>query len=83
MVEYVDWGGRGFNMATVDCGPLRGPLTQPGGRGGRILMAFTRWEAPRCRGDALLFSRRSSSTENSVVVTTLYASNINLATCPP
>ena len=42
-----------------------------------------RWEAPRRRGDALLFSRRSSSTENSVVVTTLYAFNINLANSSP
>ena len=34
MVEYEDWGGRGFNMATVDCGPLRGPLSPEGAVGG-------------------------------------------------
>ena len=25
MVEYADWGGRGFNLVTADCGPSRGP----------------------------------------------------------
>ena len=54
-----------------------------GGRAGQIRMAFTRWEAPRRRGDAILFSGRSSSTEDSVVVTTLYAFNINLANSSP
>ena len=43
----------------------------------------TRWVAPRRRGDALLFSRRSSSTENSVVVTTLYSLILTLRTRPP
>jgi len=46
-------------------------------------MAPRRWEAPRRRGDALLFSRRSSSTAISVVVTSLYAFNINLANSSP
>ena len=58
-----------------DCCVRRAQQADPDGH--------TRWEAPRRRGDALLFSRRSSSTEDSVVVTTLYAFNINLATCPP
>ena len=26
MVKYEDWGGRGLNMETEDCGPLRGPV---------------------------------------------------------
>jgi len=75
-------GGEGVQHGDGGLWAVAG-TTQPGGRGGRIRMAFTRWEAPRRRGDALLFSGRSSSTENSVVLTTLYAFNITLATCPP
>ena len=82
MVEYEDWGGRGFNMETEDCGPLRGPLS-PEGAVGRSEWSSHRWVAPRRRGDALVFSRRSSSTEDSVVVTTLYSLILTLRTRPP
>ena len=57
LVEYEDRGGRGFNLATEDCGLSRGLYRRRRGR--QIRMAFTRWEAPRRRGDALLFGRRS------------------------
>ena len=75
-------GGRGFNLATADRGLSRGPV-RPEGALGRSGWSSHRWEAPRCRGDALLFSRRSSSTENSVVVTTLYSLILTLRTRPP
>ena len=26
VVEYEDWGGRGFNLVAEDCGPSRGLL---------------------------------------------------------
>ena len=92
-VEWVDYvtegawsstrtgggGGSTRRRRTVghrgDCCVRRAQQADPDG--------LTRWEAPRRRGDALLFSRRSSSTENSVVVTTLYAFNINLANSSP
>ena len=75
-------GGEGVQHGDGGLWAVAG-TTQPGGRGGRIRMAFTRWEAPRRRGDAILFSGRSSFTEDSVVVTTLYAFNINLANSSP
>ena len=84
MVEYEDWGfnreagGSTRRRRTVGHrgdGPPEAGSIDPDGH--------TRWEAPRRRGDALLFSRRSSSTENSVVVTTLYSFNINLANSSP
>ena len=27
-VEYEDWGGRGFNLVTADCGTSRGPFAR-------------------------------------------------------
>ena len=33
VVEYEDWGGRGFNLVTADCGPSRGPACPEGGLG--------------------------------------------------
>ena len=78
VIEYCDWGGRGFDRRDGGLWAIAG--TKPGA-GTR--MVSHRWEAPRRRGDALLFSRRSSSTENSVVVTTLYSFNINLANSSP
>ena len=58
VVEYEDWGGRGFNLVTADCGPSRGPACPEGGLDGSGWFSH-RWEAPRRRGDALLFGRRS------------------------
>ena len=75
-------GGRGFNLATEDSEPSR-ERVRPEGEPGRSGWFSHRWEAPRRRGDALLFSRRSSSTENSVVVTTLYSLILTLRTRPP
>ena len=85
MMDYDIWGvnreagGSTRRRRTVghrgDCCVRRTRQADPDGH--------TRWVAPRRRGDALLFSRRSSSTEDSVVVTTLYAFNINLANSSP
>ena len=33
VVEYEDWGGRGLNLVTADCGPSRGPACPEGGLG--------------------------------------------------
>ena len=52
VVEYEDWGGRGFNLVAEDCGPSRGLLRR------RAQQAdpdgLTRWEAPRRLGRSTL-----------------------------
>ena len=82
VVEYEDWGGRGFNLVKADCGPSRGPACPEGGLG------RSGWFSPGGRhrgvvGTLFCSVDARSSTEDSVVVTTLYAFNINLANSSP
>ena len=65
MVVYEDWGGRGLNLVTADCGPSRERAA--GGAPGR-----SGWSHPVGGTEASRALHSTLAPEGRVVLTTLY-----------